>query len=246
MNVVILAGGRGTRLEDDTKGVIPKPMVAVGDIPLIEHIVRLYHSQGHSQFIVASGHLGYVLADWAKTGLWVRHANVTVVQTGEDTCTGGRLRRLDAVLAGLPFLLTYGDGLADVNLAALADFHFQMAAANGVLVTLTAVRPPNRFGYVEVASDGTVAHFAEKPLDEGSWVNGGFYVCQSEVMRFISGDGCVLEKDVLPALAQRGMLAAYKHEGFWQCIDHPRERQMLTEVYQSGQAPWLRWESKHG
>jgi len=244
MNVVILAGGRGTRLEDDTKGVIPKPMVALGDIPLIEHIVRLYHSQGHSQFIVASGHLGYVLGDWAKTGLRVRHASVTVVQTGEDTCTGGRLLRL-ANLLPAPFMLTYGDGLSDLNLSALQDFHFAMAAKHGVLMTLTAVRPPNRFGYVEVAG-GIVEHFAEKPQDEGSWVNGGFYVCSPDVLRFISGDGCVLEKDVLPALTQRGMLAAYKHEGFWQCIDHPRERQMLAEVYQSGQAPWLRWESKHG
>lgn len=245
MNVVILAGGRGTRMEEDTRGIIPKPLVDVGGIPIIEHIVRLYHSQGHSQFVVAAGHLGYALDDWAKHGLRVKGVSVTVIQTGENTCTGGRLLRMANVLGDLPFMLTYGDGVSDLNLAALQDFHFAMGEAKGTLVTLTAVRPPNRFGYVEM-SGGIVEHFAEKPHDEGSWVNGGFYVCHPGVLRLISGDGCMFERDVLPALSQRGLLAAYKHEGFWQCMDHPRERQMLTEIYQSGQAPWLRWESKHG
>ena len=246
MNVVILAGGRGTRLEDDTKGLIPKPLVDVGDMPIIEHIIRLYHSQGHKQFIVAAGYLGYALDDWGKSGSHVKGASITIIQTGETTCTGGRLLRLERVLSGMPFMLTYGDGLADVNLSALSDFHFAMAEKHGVLVTLTAVRPPNRFGYVDVGGTGVVEHFAEKPVDEGSWVNGGFYVCSPGVLRFISGDGTQLERDVLPALAQRGLLAAYKHHGFWQCMDHPRERQMLTEVYQSGNAPWLRWELHNG
>lgn len=246
MKVIILAGGRGTRLEEDTRDLVPKPMVDIGGVPMVEHIVRLYQSQGHREFLVAAGHLGHVLTAWSErlqAASWP--SQVTVVDTGLETATGGRVARLGASLGNDAFFLTYGDGLADVNLTALLRFHARHVNLYRSTVTVTAVRPPNRFGYLDI-EDGTVKHFAEKPHDTGSWVNGGFYVCEPEVMDYISGDQCQFERDVLPVLTQLGQLSAYQHEGFWQCVDHPRERRYLEDLYQSGQAPWLRWEAKGG
>ena len=238
MKVVILAGGRGTRLEEDTRDLVPKPMVKIGSAPMVEHIVRLFCSQGHTEFIIAAGHLGNVLEDWSRAFQDAfGGVQVTVVDTGENTATGGRVARLEAILGNEAFFLTYGDGLSDVNLTALVRFHQQ----RGALLTLTAVRPPNRFGYLEIER-GLVTRFAEKPRDTGSWVNGGFYIVTPGVFDFIRGDTCEFERDVLPAMAQLDQLAAFKHEGFWQCVDHPRERRALEDLYVSGKAPWLRWE----
>jgi glucose-1-phosphate cytidylyltransferase len=242
MKVVILAGGRGTRLEEDTRDLVPKPMVDIGGVPMVEHIIRLYQSQGTQDFIIAAGHLGNVLEDWARAFQGRSGgAKVTVVDTGENTATGGRVARLRALLGNDRFFLTYGDGLADVNLTALVRFHERQ----GGVLTLTAVRPPNRFGYLDIER-GVVTRFAEKPQDTGSWVNGGFYVVEPDVIDLISGDNCQFERDVLPVMAQLNELTAFKHEGFWQCVDHPRERRALEDLYQSGQAPWLRWEAKGG
>lgn len=239
MQTVILSGGYGTRLQEATKGLIPKPMVDIGGRPLIAHIVQLYADQGYRDFVIAAGFRWEVIRDWfySRSG----NLGVQVVNTGEHTQTGGRLIRLSAggVLNPRPFFLTYGDGLSDLNLLALYDFHCRQRQANpDYLVTLTAVQPPNRFGVLTL-DRGLVSAFDEKP-ENGGWINGGFYVVEPEVRDLISGDGCVWESDVLPALAWQGRLGAYRHTGFWQMIDTPRDLNYVEGLWESGRAEWTR------
>ncbi len=235
MRVVILAGGRGTRLGDQTSAR-PKPMVEVGGRPLLWHIMHIYGNQGFRDFLVAAGYRGEIILDyfrrWPPNGTW----SVEVVDTGLDTMTGGRLLRLRSRIGEEPFLVTYGDGLGDVDLGALFRFH----RSHGRLATVTAVRPPPRFGALTLEGD-TVVEFSEKPPAREGWINGGFFVFEPGIFEYLKGDSTVLERQTLPRLAAEGQLMAWRHEGFWQPMDAPRDQEALESLWSAGQAPWKTW-----
>jgi glucose-1-phosphate cytidylyltransferase len=255
MKTVILAGGRGTRLSEET-AVRPKPMVEVGGYPLLWHIMKLYSGGGFRDFVLALGYKGEIIKNYfvnyyltcgdlrirVRTGAietierqredWT----VSAVETGASVETGGRLRRLTEWLDGETFMMTYGDGVGDIDLRALVSFHRN----HGKLATVTAVRPPARFGHLQIEGD-EVTNFAEKSqLDEG-WVNGGFFVLEPQVLAYIDGDATVFEREPLDQLSREGQLMAYKHQGFWQCMDTLRDVRFLEELWQSGKAPWKTW-----
>ena len=252
MKAVILAGGLGTRLSEYTSAV-PKPMVEVGNKPIILHIMDLYAAHGVNDFIILAGYKGEVIKQFfgglrdrvddftinLKTGTKVFHSsdarpwNVTILDTGLETLTGGRLRRAQQIIGDDPFFLTYGDGLASVDISRLLSFH----KSHGAIATLTAVRPVARFGEVRVEGD-RVSHFAEKPQLDSGWINGGFFVFQNEIFKYLTGDDTVLESSPLEALAKAGELAAYKHEGFWQCMDTKRDKDYLELLWKNRPAPW--------
>lgn len=257
MKVVILAGGLGSRLAEETE-VRPKPMVEIGGRPILWHILKHYARHGFCEFVIALGYKGDEIKRFfldyralagdltvrLRTGDVAVHAaadedwTVHLVDTGLDTNTGGRVRRLRHLLGSGTFLLTYGDGVSDVDLQALLRFHREQ----GRYATLTAVRPPSRFG--GIAFDGErvrVAQFEEKPQIGEGWINGGFLVCEPEVLEYLAGDGTSLESDALAALASAGQLAAYRHEGFWQCMDTLREKRLLESLWASGHPPWKTW-----
>jgi glucose-1-phosphate cytidylyltransferase len=255
MKTVLLAGGLGTRLSEETE-VKPKPMVEIGGRPILSHIMRHYAHHGVREFLVALGYKGESIKDYflnyhalagsmsveLGSGQVQRHASsrdewtVHLIETGTDTQTGGRLGRLARWLRDETFCLTYGDGVSDVNLTELLRFHKK----HGKLATITAVRPPARFGALELAGD-KVQGFAEKAQTDEGWINGGFMVLEPGVLDLVGDDGCFLEVDVLPKLAQRGELCAYQHEGFWQCMDTLRDKRQLETMWQSGKAPWKVW-----
>lgn len=253
MKTVILAGGLGTRLREETE-YRPKPMVEIGGRPVLWHLMRWYAHHGLSDFVVCTGYKGEVIKDYFLN-FHARNSDVTVqlgdqeaVQyhgahepndwtvtvafTGEKTLTGGRIHRAAKYFPGEQFLCTYGDGLADVNLAALLEFH----AAHGRLATVTAVRPPNRFGILDVSGEAQVTDFREKPQSAG-WVNAGFFVFEPGVLDYLDPE-CTLEREPLRRLVQDGQLMAYRHEGFFQPMDTLREVVMLNELWTSGAAPW--------
>jgi glucose-1-phosphate cytidylyltransferase len=252
VKTVILAGGRGTRLAEETHAV-PKPMVTIGDRPILWHIMEHYAAYGHTDFVVALGYKGFVIKEYfanyfnhnydmtvdLATGAVEylsgshRDWRVTLVDTGLDSMTGGRLGRLAPVLTER-FLLTYGDGLSDVPIDKIVAHHEQSRA----LATVTAVHPPSRFGALGV-SDGMVTHFREKPDDAVDRINGGFLVMEPEALELVTGDDTVLESTVLTELAARGRLAAYEHDGFWMPMDTLRERDELHRMWVSGEAPWV-------
>jgi glucose-1-phosphate cytidylyltransferase len=252
MKVVILAGGLGTRLAEETD-IKPKPMVEVGDQPILWHILKHYSHFGMNEFYVALGYKGEAIkryfhdyyefsgsmtVDFTKEGVmahehtredWLIH----LIDTGRDTMTGGRVKRLQKHLYDGPFLLTYGDGVCDVDIYKLIRFHKEQRK----LVTITAVRPPARFG--GLIFDGTsVTGFTEKPVLGEDWINGGFMVVEPEVFDYLENDQSVFEVDGLQRLAADGQLAAYKHSGFWQCMDTLREKRYLNDLWASGKAPW--------
>jgi glucose-1-phosphate cytidylyltransferase len=256
MKAVILAGGRGTRLSEETV-VRPKPLVEIGGRPVIWHIMSLYAHHGISDFIVCAGYKGYQLKEYFAnlalhdsdvtfdfaTGAAEYHDppavswRVTIADTGLDTMTGGRVRRIrDYLPTDEPFCLTYGDGLADVDVAASIAFHRE----SGLLATMTAVRPSARFGTVTLSGD-RVAELLEKDPSHVTPVNGGFFVVQPSVLDRIDGDASVWETDVLSKLAADGQLAAYRHDGFWQPMDTMWEKELLEELWASGDAPWQVW-----
>lgn len=252
MKAVILAGGYGTRLTEETRD-IPKPMVTIGDDPIIWHIIKNFADQDMGEIIIAGGYKWEVIKEFVgKKFVEIKGANITVTNTGLDTCTGGRVKRLEPSLRvpvwstvaeamiEFPFLLTYGDGLADINYNMLVDHHVNMRSKHGALVTLTAVNPPSRFGRLRV-DEGLCSIFTEKGQDPEGWINSGFYIVEPEVLDFIPGDGCVWEKDVLPQLAMQGRLAAYQHPGEFQMMDTWRDRKYLEEVWAEGDAFWRRW-----
>ncbi len=257
MKVVILAGGLGTRLAEETQ-VRPKPMAEIGDHPILWHIMKSYGEQGFTSFVICLGYKGFLIKEYfanyflhnADVTFDLRnrsmqvHQNaaepwqVTLVDTGADTQTGGRLKRVSSYVAHEPFMMTYGDGVADVDLAALLAFH----QAQGRLATVTAVRPPGRFGALELDDEGTGVHaFVEKPEGDGGWLNGGFFVIEPRALEYIEGDATLWEKEPLEHLARDGQLAAYQHHGFWQPMDTLRDKRVLEELWNSGAAPWKTW-----
>jgi len=241
MKTIILAGGHGTRLQDETEGKIPKPLVKIGLMTMLQHIIYLYEGQGNSQFIVAGGYKADALLKWREELHDVfghRELNVLITDTGVETQTGGRLLRLKYYLSK-PFMMTYGDGLSDINLSALAEFHDRMVIDHNILVTLTAVRPPARFGNL-VIENGLAKLFVEKSQATGGWINGGFYIIQPDALNLISGDSCRWEYDVLPTLAIQGRLAAYQHTGYFQMCDTSRDLESLRSIWELGNAPWAR------
>jgi glucose-1-phosphate cytidylyltransferase len=255
VNVVLLAGGLGTRLAEET-GTRPKPMVEIGGKPILWHIMNVYASQGHKDFVVACGYKGETIKEYFHN--FVVHNRdyrvdlgsgavevlgdsgvdwrVTVVDTGLATQTGGRLLRLRRLLEHEAFLLTYGDGVGDVDLEALLRAHRE----GGRLATVTAVRPPSRFGAL-VLDGERVEKFSEKPQTEAGWINGGFMVFEPEVFRYLEDDDTVLEREGLERLAADGQLTAYLHAGFWQPMDTLREKRLLEELWSTGHAPWKVW-----
>jgi glucose-1-phosphate cytidylyltransferase len=256
MKVVILAGGLGTRLSEETQ-VKPKPMAEIGDKPILWHIMKIYSSYGFNDFIICLGYKGYVIKEYFSNYFLHNsdvtfdmrdnrvevHQNatepwrVTLVDTGAETMTGGRIRRIAPYVEDDTFMLTYGDGVSDVDVAALLADH----RASGREATLTAVQPLGRFGALEIGTDGAVDSFREKPLGDGDWINGGFFVCQRGVFDRIAGDGTVWEREPLESLAADGQLHAYRHEGFWQPMDTLRDKTHLEGLWASGSAPWKVW-----
>jgi glucose-1-phosphate cytidylyltransferase len=255
MKVVILAGGKGTRLSEQTD-VRPKPMVEIGERPILWHIMHTYAHYGFDEFVVALGYLGDVIKryflDYAylnadltiatKSGDVEVHGRprenwtVHLVDTGLETITGGRLKRLASWLGGETFMMTYGDGVADVDIAELLRFH----RSHGKLATVTAVRPPARYGVLGLR-DSRVAVFAEKPQAGEGWISGGFFVLEPQVLEYIAGDETHFEREPLERLAEQGQLQAYRHTGFWQSMDTLRDARMLNELWLTGQAPWKVW-----
>lgn len=256
MKVVILAGGFGTRLSEETE-VKPKPMVEIGGQPILWHIMKHYAHHGFNEFAVALGYKGKEIKEYfldyhplhadltinLKSGETKVHGKggedwtVHLADTGMETMTGGRIRRLSQWIGNEPFMVTYGDGVADLNLRDLLAFH----EAQGKIATVTAVRPPSRFGGIHF--DGNlVDEFTEKPQIGEGWINGGYMIFQPEVLKRISGDEISLERDVLEALAARKELAAFRHEGFWQCMDTLRDKHLLEDLWRSGKAPWHIWQ----
>jgi glucose-1-phosphate cytidylyltransferase len=255
MKTIILAGGLGTRLSEETT-LRPKPMVEIGGMPILLHILNIYHAHGFSDFIVACGYKGEIikdffanfqsrntdwsirLADGEKTLLRNRVPAWTVapVDTGANTMTGGRIKQLQRIVGDSPFMVTYGDGVADIDIGKLVEHH----RSHGKLATVTAVHPPARFGCLELDGD-KVSAFAEKPQTSEGWINGGFFVFEPEVFDYLDGDECVLEKSPLERLARSGQLVAHKHDGFWQPMDTLRDKQLLEELWNAKRAPWKVW-----
>ncbi|MFN0006572.1 MAG: glucose-1-phosphate cytidylyltransferase [Planctomycetota bacterium] len=231
MKVLILAGGAGTRLAEETR-LRPKPMVEIGGRPILWHVMSIYARAGFSEFVVASGYKGEEIERWSHSldEAW----QVDVVDTGPETMTGGRILRLRPRLGQGTFLTTYGDGLADLDVRELVRFH----RAHGKLATVTAVRPPSRFG--ALALDGErVREFSEKPQAGEGWINGGFFAFEPGVFDYLAGDETILERDPLERLAREGQLMAFRHAGFWQPMDTLREKRILEDLWSSGRAPWI-------
>lgn len=257
MKAVILAGGLGTRISEETS-VKPKPMVEIGDMPILWHIMKIYFSHGVTEFVVCLGHKGYAIKqffqdyvlrsssvsfDMGDNSMSVLSGHtepwkITLVDTGELTMTGGRLKRVREYLGDDTFCLTYGDGVSDVNISELIRFH----AEQDSLVTLTAVQPPGRFGAISLSSGQTkIDAFQEKPEGDGAWINGGFFVVEPAAIDTIEGDNTSWEQEPLKIIASQNQLSAYRHRGFWHPMDTLRDKHALEDMWRSGKAPWKNW-----
>jgi len=257
MKVVILAGGYGTRISEES-GVRPKPMVEIGGMPILWHIMKIYSAHGLNDFVICCGYKSHVIKEYF-TSYYLRSADLTVdlagnttqihrngvepwkvtlVETGENTMTGGRLKRVKDYVGNSTFCLTYGDGVSDVNIRDLIDFHRRQKT----LATLTAAQPPGRFGAFTLAQNqNKITQFAEKPEGDGAWVNSGFFVLEPKVMDYISGDTSVWEREPMERLAHEGQLSAYRHNGFWQPMDSLRDKHVLEDLWKRENPPWKVW-----
>lgn len=257
MKVVILAGGYGTRISEESH-LKPKPMIEIGEKPILWHIMKHYSHYGFSEFIICLGYKGNLIKEYfanyflygADVTFDMRYGNnmqvhtnmsepwkVTLVNTGLDTMTGGRLKRVKDYLQNDTFMLTYGDGVSDVNITELLEYH----KTHGKLATVTAVQPGGRYGVLGVNEDATVLEFIEKPNTLDVWINGGFFVLEPKVLDYLEGDNTVFEQGPLSALAKEGQISAFKHAGFWQCMDNQRDKHQLEKLWESGKAPWKVW-----
>jgi glucose-1-phosphate cytidylyltransferase len=256
MKVLILAGGLGSRLSEETS-LKPKPMVEIGGKPILWHIMKIYSSYGFNEFIILCGYKGYLIKEYFAN--YYRHmadmtidmANnsveyhkskaepwkVTLVDTGVNTMTGGRIKRVKDYIGNEPFMVTYGDGVADVNIKELVEFHQKHEG----IITMTSVQPEGRFGALTIYENNKVESFIEKPKGDGAWINGGFFVCQPEVIDYIETDATVFEKEPLENLAKEDKLFTYKHRGFWKPMDTLRDKTQLEELIDKGTAPWIKW-----
>jgi glucose-1-phosphate cytidylyltransferase len=257
MKVLILAGGLGSRLSEETT-LKPKPMVEVGGKPILWHIMKIYSSYGFNEFIILCGYKGYMIKEYfahyflhvvdmtidMKSNTITHHNNqsepwkVTLIDTGLDTMTGGRIKRVQEYVGKEPFMLTYGDGVCDVDINELISYHKR----HGKAITMTSVRPEGRFGSLIINDEQQVLSFLEKPNEDGAWINAGFFVCQPEVFDYIpEGDKVIFEREPLENLAKAGQLYSFKHKGFWKPMDTQREKSQLESLIENNKAPWIKW-----
>jgi glucose-1-phosphate cytidylyltransferase len=256
MKVVLLAGGLGTRLSEETS-LRPKPMVEIGGMPILWHIMKIYSSHGYNDFVICLGYKGYLIKEYFanyflhKSDVTIDLKNnsvkvddskaepwtITLVDTGNESMTGGRIKRIQKYIGNEPFLLTYGDGVSNVDITELVKYH----KTNGKLCTVTAVQPSGRFGALNLADNDQVDSFMEKPKGDGSWINGGFFVCEPAVFDYINGDSTVFEKEPMENIAAQGEMIAFKHNGFWKPMDTLRDKQELESDWQSNEAKWKVW-----
>jgi len=256
MKVVILAGGFGSRLSEETS-LKPKPMIEIGEKPILWHIMKIYSHYGFNEFIILCGYKGYLIKEYFAN--YYRHNadltidmeensieyhrhhsepwKVTLIDTGLETMTGGRIKRAKDYIGNEPFMLTYGDGVADVDITELLKFH----KAHGKFITMTSVQTEGRFGSLQIDPENKVEQFQEKPKGDGSWINGGFFVCQPEVFDYLESDRIPFERDPLERMAADGQLFAYKHHGFWKPMDTLRDKKQLEELIEQHNAPWIKW-----
>ncbi len=258
MKVVILAGGLGTRLTEETT-IRPKPMVEIGGKPMLWHIMKIYEQHGYNDFIICLGYKGHIIKEYfinyylynsditvelGNNQMDIHYSNsesfkVTLIDTGIETNTAGRIKRIQKYVGENTFMLTYGDGVSNVNISELVKFH----KSHGKLATLTSIQLPGRFGTIEADGDGTIWHFQEKPPGDGVWINGGFFVLEPGIFKYLEGDVDAIqwEKEPLFQIANDGQLAAYRHYNFWKCMDALRDKIELEELWQTGYAPWKIW-----
>ena len=256
MKAVILAGGLGTRLSEET-GIKPKPMVEIGGKPILWHIMKMYSMYGINEFVICLGYKGYiikeyfsnyflqetdVLIDTSKNSIQTLESEsenwkIYLIDTGKDTMTGGRIKRIKKYVGDETFMLTYGDGVANVNIEQLIKEHKKA----GKLATVTAVMPAGRFGGLKIKDNGNVSHFIEKPKGDGNWINGGFFVCEPQVFDFIKDDTTIWEREPLEELAKQNQLNAFKHDGFWRPMDTLKDKNDLNEMWDLGKAEWKTW-----
>jgi len=257
MKVVILAGGYGTRISEESH-LKPKPMIDIDGMPILWHIMKSYSYYGYNDFIICCGYKGYVIKqyfadyylhrsditfDFTNNNQMEIHSNVaepwkvTLVDTGLNTMTGGRLKRVEKYVGNERFMLTYGDGLCDININELVKFHEEQ----GKLATLTAILPSGRFGMLDIDNTNAVSSFREKSKEDGGWINGGFMVFEPEFFKSIEGDNTILEREPLEECVKNNQLNAYRHTGFWQCMDTLRDKMYLEELIAKGDAPWKKW-----
>ena len=257
MKVVILAGGFGTRISEESH-LKPKPMIEIGEKPILWHIMKMYSHYGFNEFIICCGYKQHVIKEWfadyylhnsditfdfTQGNKMIVHNNalepwkVTLIDTGLHTMTGGRVKRVQKYIGNETFLLTYGDGVSDVNIRELIEFHNK----KGGLVTITTCQPGGRFGILDMDKDGAIRSFKEKKKEDGGWINAGFMVLEPGIFDLIEGDDTILERYPLTEAARRGQMNGYKHKGFWQCMDTLREKELLEKLWNSGDAPWKTW-----
>ena len=260
MQVVILAGGLGTRISEESH-LRPKPMIEIGDMPILWHIMKTYSYYGFNDFIICCGYKGYMIKeyfadyylhrsdvtfDFTQDNKMIIHSNVaepwkvTVVDTGLNTMTGGRVKRIEKYVTTDNFMLTYGDGVSDVNIKELVAYHQQ----HEKLATITAIQPGGRYGVLDIDETNNIDEFKEKAIEDGGWINGGFMILNRAIFKLIADDNTILERYPLEQLAKQKQLVAYKHHGFWQCMDTLRDKVLLEDLNNSGRAPWRVWDDK--
>lgn len=256
MKVVILAGGYGTRISEESH-LKPKPMIEIDDKPILWHIMKIYSHYGFNEFVICLGYKGYMIKeffahyflhtsdvtyDMSNNNMTVHNSysepwKVTLVNTGLNSMTGGRVKRIQEYTNNETFMLTYGDGVADIDIKKLLEFH----RSHGKYATITAVQPGGRFGVLDIEDDGAIDKFREKRREDGGWINGGFMVMEPQVFQYLRGDDTVFEREPLETLAKTGQLCAYRHTGFWQCMDTLRDKKYLEQLLSEGKAPWKVW-----